>query len=130
MGRNPSLNSLIILSTYTWHDTLVRPWDSGGPSYWPSPVALRSWIAQWGFDSLSRFRLARDFESGQRAARAALARYYEHSFGVSNSKEAASAAVDNIIAASFVVRGTRGPDRNFSESTIETEADAVRRHVD
>jgi hypothetical protein len=125
-----ALNSLIIRSTYTWYDALVRPWDSGGPSYWPSPLALRSWIAQWGFDSLSRFRLARDFESGERAALAALARYYEHSFGVSNSKAAASAAVDNIIAASFVVRGTRGPDRNYSVSTLETEADAVRRQVD
>jgi len=129
-GSMHALNSLIILSTYTWHDALVRPWDSGGPSYWPSPVALRSWIAQWGFDSLSRFRLARDFESGERAALAALARYYEHSFGVSNGKDAASAAVDNILAASFVVRGTRGPDRDFSESTIEKEADAVRRQVD
>lgn len=129
-GSLHALNSLIIRSTYTWYDALVRPWDSGGPTYWPSPVALRSWIAQWGFDSLSRFRLARDFEAGQRAALAALAHYYEHSFGVSNSKQAASAAVDNILAASFVVRGTRGPDRNFSESTLEKEADAVRRQVD
>jgi uncharacterized protein YecT (DUF1311 family) len=67
-GSLHALNSLIIRSTYTWYDALVRPWDSGGPSYRPSVVALRSWIAQWGFDSLSRFRLARDFESGQRAA--------------------------------------------------------------
>ena len=30
-GTLHALNSLIILSTYTWHDTLVRPWDSGDP---------------------------------------------------------------------------------------------------
>jgi hypothetical protein len=129
-GSLHALNSLILRSTYTWYDALVRPWDSGGPSYRPSPVALRSWIAHWGFDSLSRFKLARDFESGRRAALAALADYYEHSFGVSNGKEAASAAVDNIIAASFVVSGTYGPNQNYSESTLEKEADAVRRIVD
>ena len=129
-GTLHALNSLIIHSTYNWYDALVRPWDSGGPPYRPSVVALRGWIARWGFDSLSQFRLARDFESGQRAALAALARYYEHSFGVSNGKEAASAAVDNIIAASFVVSGTIGPNPKYSNSTLEKEAGALRRQVD
>jgi uncharacterized protein YecT (DUF1311 family) len=129
-GTLHALNSLIIRSTYTWYDALVRPWDSGGPSYRPSPVALRSFIARWGFDSLSRFRLARDFESGRRAALSSLADYYERSFGVSNGKEAASAAVDNIIAASFVVSGTYGPNQKYSDTTLEKEAAALRRQVD
>lgn len=129
-GTLHSLNSLIIRSTYAWYDALVRPWDSVGPSYRPSPVALRSFIAQWGFDSLSQFRLARDFESGQRAALPALARYYERSFGVSNSRQAASAAVDNIVAASFVVRGTYGSNLNYSDTTLEKEAATLRRQVD
>lgn len=130
-GTLHSLNGLIIRSSYTWYDALVRPWEvSTGPSLYPSAVALRSWIAQWGFESLSQFRLARRFESGRRDALVALAKYYEDSFGISNGEEAASAAIDNIIAASFVVHGTYGPNPEYSDNTLEKEADALRRRVD
>jgi len=131
-GTAHYLDNLIIRSSYTWHDALVRPWDATAfqKYYHPSAVAIRSWIQGWGYQSLSQFRLARDFEKGRRATLSALASYYEHSFGAPNAREAAALIVDNIISASFVIHGTSGSDSSYSEPDPENEIEAIRRDVD
>jgi uncharacterized protein YecT (DUF1311 family) len=111
-GSLHSLNRLINWSAYAWHDALVRPWEvtMRRPTSWPSALAIRSWLHQWGYQSLSQFRLVRAFEAGRGGALDALAEYYERAFGVPNSKETAAIAIDSIISSSFVISGLRGAD--------------------
>ena len=110
-GTLHALSGLITRSAYTWYDTLVRPWEvaASRPPYQPPPLFMRAWIHQWGYQSLSRFRLARAFEARRLAAMDALARYYEHAFGLPNGKEAALLTTDRIISASFVVHIEKVP---------------------
>jgi uncharacterized protein YecT (DUF1311 family) len=119
-GTLHSLARLIHSSSYTWYDALVRPWDVAvsPPPYKPSAPWMRSWIEEWGYQSLSKFRLARTFETGRRAAIDALAEYYERSFGVTNGQQAASAVTDSVISASFVVHGAYGPDKLSPEQAV------------
>ena len=119
-GTLHSLARVIGSSTYTWYDALVRPWDVGARSrpWHPSAPAMRAWIKEWGYQSLSQFRLARRFETGRSTAIDALAAYYERSFGVTNGKEAASAITNRVISASFVVHGLYGPDQLSPEQAV------------
>lgn len=119
-GTLHALQRVINSSSNVWYDALVRPWDVAviPPPYEQSPAAMRSWIQHWGYQSLSRFRLARAFETGRHAAIDALAEYYERSFGAANGKEAALAITDNIIAASFVVHGLYGANQLSPEQAV------------
>jgi hypothetical protein len=108
-GSLHALSFLIMRSAYVWYDALVRPWDV---AYTLPPRALsagflRSWIRDWGYISLSQFRLARAFEAGRQDALDALADYYAQSFGVANGREAAAVILDNMLSVSFVVHRPR-----------------------
>jgi hypothetical protein len=117
-GRAPgtmhSLANLIHSSWYTWYDALVRPWEvaASPPPYQLPAAAMRAWIEEWSLQSLSRFRLARTFEASRPAAIKVLASYYERTFGVTNGQEAAAAATDSLLSASFVVSGQYGAEAN------------------
>jgi uncharacterized protein YecT (DUF1311 family) len=134
-GSLHALDRTIIYSSYTWHDALVRPWEvaAARPPLQPPPLFMRAWIHQWGYQSLSRFRLARTFEARRLAAIDALARYYARAFGVPNARQAASLITDRIISASFVVhidnvpsdaelqrqiRGSDGPGGNLRAALL------------
>jgi hypothetical protein len=130
-GSFHPLSGLIMRSAFVWYDALVRPWEvaTTRAPYRPSAEDTRSWIHQWGFKSLSRFRLVRAFESGRQDALKALARYYEESFGLMNSTEAASVILDNVLTASFVVASARDPEpmqREIHDFTQGREEQASR----
>jgi hypothetical protein len=122
-GTLHSLSRLIGSSSYTWYDALVRPWEvlaSPPPPYQPDATAMRQWIEVWGQQSLSKYRLARRFETSRGAAIDALAAYYERAFGIDNGREAASAATDSVISSSFVVHGlyAAGTDHLSPEQAV------------
>jgi hypothetical protein len=130
-GSLHPLSGLLMRSSFVWHDALVRPWEiaTTRPPYQPSADDTQSWIHQWGFKSLSRFRLVRAFESGRLDALKALAQYYKESFGLPNSTEAASVAIDNILSASFIVPRSRDEEpiqREIHNFTIGREEQASR----
>lgn len=131
-GTGHFLSGLIIRSSYVWHDALVRPWDALVLSqyYNPSAVGIRAWIQNWGYQSLSQFRPARDFEAGRRATLRALESYYERAFAVPNAKQAAAAVVDRIISASFVITGMKEPDSSFTEPHQEQEFESIKRDAE
>jgi uncharacterized protein YecT (DUF1311 family) len=106
-GSLHALRELSYYSSIAGYDALVRPWEvaTGRRPYEPSATGMRSWIRQWGYNSLSQYRLARVFEADDRAALAALATYYERSFGVPNGKEAAQQITDSVISQSFFIGG-------------------------
>jgi uncharacterized protein YecT (DUF1311 family) len=85
-GRAPgtmhSLANLIHSSWYTWYDALVRPWEVAAS---PPPYQLPA---------------------------AAMRAWIERTFGVTNGQEAAAAATDSILSASFVVSGQYGAEAN------------------
>jgi hypothetical protein len=125
-GTLHALDYLIIRSTYVWYDALVRPWDVVAAPYYPPPQFMRAWIHQWGFGSLSQFRLARAFETGRQAAIDALGRYYEDAFGVPNGKEAASLITDRVISASFVVHvGNPPSDEELQRQIADTGSEST-----
>jgi len=108
-GSLHALSYLIMRSSYVWYDAVVRPWEVAHtrPPRALSADFMRSWIRNWGYGSLSRFRLARAFEAGREDALEALADYYARSFGVARSRETASVALDNMLSVSFVVHRPR-----------------------
>jgi hypothetical protein len=130
-GSLHPLSWLIMRSSFVWYDALVRPWETATtrPPYQPAADDTRSWIHQWGFKSLSRFRLVRTFESGRLDALRALAQYYKDAFDLPNSTEAASVAIDNILSASFVVPRSREEEpiqREIRDFTKDREEQATR----
>lgn len=88
-GTLHALQRTIVSSSYVWYDALVRPWEQSTTQRPDGHSAdfLRTWIARWGYKSLSRYRLVRSFETAENEVRSALADYYERAFGVPNGRE-------------------------------------------
>jgi hypothetical protein len=125
-GTLHALSHLIIRSTYVWYDALVRPWDMAARPYGPPALFMRAWIHEWGYQSLSRFRLARAFEAQRLAAIDALARYYEQAFGIPNAGRAAELITDRILSASFVVHvGDLPSDEELRRRIAETGSEST-----
>jgi len=127
-GTLHALDRTIVYSWYTWYDALVRPWEVSAdrPVLQPPALFMRAWIHQWGYNSLSRFRLARAFEAQRAAAIDALTRYYEHAFGVPNARQAASLITDRIISVSFVVHiGKMPSDEELRRQIAETGSEST-----
>jgi uncharacterized protein YecT (DUF1311 family) len=113
-GTLHALARVVTSSSYTWYDAVVRPWEVAvSPlAHQPDATATRSWIALWGHQSLSKYRLTRRFEASRRTAIDALAAYYERAFGIDNGQQAASAVTDSVISSSFVMHGLYGAGAN------------------
>jgi len=127
-GTLHALGRTIMYSRFTWYDALVRPWEVSAerPPLQPPPLFMRAWIHGWGYQSLSRFRLARAFEAQRLAAIDALAGYYEQAFGAANARQAASRIADRIISVSFVVHiGNMPSDEELRRRIAETGSEST-----